>query len=195
MRVGKIFPAFRIACIKHCPVGKNDANRFEHAVAVGMRAAIHARSVVHHDSSYHRRIFRCRIGRECFPVWLQNLIHAIADNSRLHGDCRGICRYRVFFPILTGHDKNRIAYRLPRQARAGGTKRDRQMQPIGSCQQFRNLFFRFRTNDNSRYFPIETGVGAPCKATQVVGINPVLRNKCPNFVQIRLIGFVHILLV
>ena len=68
MRTGKLFAALLVACVEHRTVGQYDAGGHEHAVAIGMHAAVHARSVVHHDTAHHCRAYRRRVWWEHAPV-------------------------------------------------------------------------------------------------------------------------------
>ena len=95
-----------VAGVENRSVGKNYAHRLQHSVAIGMSAAIHARGIVHHYTSHHCRLLRCRVGREYLAVRLQNLVHPLSDDSRLQSYCFGIGRHLIAFPVLPCHNKN-----------------------------------------------------------------------------------------
>ena len=106
VRLLECVAAVGIASVEHCAVGKHDTHRFHHLVAIGMCSATHTRSVVHHNTAHHCRIFRRRVGGECLAIRAQYLIYLMTHDTRLHSDHRSIVVHFIFFPIFTGHNHN-----------------------------------------------------------------------------------------
>ena len=75
MRLAERFLALLVASVEHSSIGKDDTSRDEHAVAVGMHAAVHSRSVVTHNAANHSRANRSGIGREHPAERSKNLVH------------------------------------------------------------------------------------------------------------------------
>ena len=69
MGLTKLLFAFFIACIEQGPIGQNDTGRAQHAVGVGMYSAVHSRTIVAYNASYHGTVYRCRVGRKHTAEW------------------------------------------------------------------------------------------------------------------------------
>ena len=181
MGLGKLLFADSVARIEQSTVGKDDAYRLEHLVAVGMGATVHARRVVDDDTAYHSRIFRSRVGGERTPEWLKDLIHALSDDARLHGNGRGIGRDSIFLPVLACDNENAVGHALTAKAGAGGAESDWQLQAAGSSEKARHFFFCLRAYHNLWHKTIEAGIGAPRQPAHLVSVDAFARDECAYF--------------
>ena len=183
MGLGEALAALGVAGVKNCAVGQDDSRRFEDAVAVGVRAAVHARGIIYDDAAHHGRLFRGGVGGEHTAVGGQNLADARADDARLQGDVFGIGRHLIAFPRLSGHHQDRIGDCLARKRRAGGTERHGHADARGSLQQTRDLGLVVGAHNDFGYEPVEAGVGTPGEQAQLVGVDSVAVDKLFDFVQ------------
>ena len=62
MRGTKCFATRFVAGVEHGAIGEHYAHTEQHTVAVGMRATVHSRSIVHDNAAHHCRFFRRRVG-------------------------------------------------------------------------------------------------------------------------------------
>ena len=181
MRLAESVLALGIAGVEDCAVGKYDARRHKLSVAVGMRAAVHSRCIVHNDSTYHSRILRSRVGRKDASKGFQKLIYALTDDARLHRDGFRIGGNFIIFPIFACHDEDAVAQRLSAETRAGGTERHRQTTAAGCRKQTRHLLLRLRAHHNLRHKAVEAGIGAPRQAAHLVCVDALAWDKCAYF--------------
>ena len=138
-----------------------------------MRAAIHARSIVHHYASHHCRLLRCGVGTEYLAVRSQYLIHALSHDAGLQLDALCIGRHFIVFPILSRHDEYRVGDGLPRQTRSGGSEGYRQVHIARIFEQTRHFVFVFRAYHYLRQAAVESCICSPRQAVQIVGIEPL----------------------
>ena len=101
-------PTNRVARIEHRSVHQDDTGRNHHLVAVGVSSAIHAGSIVHHNTADHSTFHTRRVGCKLTPIRSQNFIHPLSDNARLERNLLIIIRKTVVFPMLAGHNQNRV---------------------------------------------------------------------------------------
>ena len=142
-----------------------------------MCAAVHARSVIHDDASYHGALHRCRVGSKLTPVGSEQFVDALADEARLKSDLFVVGADAVSFPVLACHNQDGVADGLSGQAGSCGTESDRQFVARGQTEELRHFVFVFRADDYLRNEAVEAGVCAPGQAAQFVGINTFLRNE------------------
>ena len=108
------FTTHCVACVKHGAIGQHQASGDEHAVTVGMRAAVHARSVVGNDTAHHRRAYAGRIGREHAAQGFQNLVDLCPNNTGLQGNAAGVFGDTVVLPVFTRDNQDAVAHALTR---------------------------------------------------------------------------------
>ena len=101
--------------VEHSAVRKHQAGRQEHAVTIGMSAAIHARGIVGDYAAHHGRADTGGIGRKDTPKGFQDLVDPSAHNARLQGDAGSIFTNTIFLPVLACHNKDAVAHTLSRQ--------------------------------------------------------------------------------
>ena len=89
-----------ISGIQQGAVHQDDAGGNKHFVAVGMRAAIHAGSIVHDDAAHHGAFHRGGIGGKLATVGGQQLVYTLSDDARLEGYLFMVGRYAVFSQFL-----------------------------------------------------------------------------------------------
>ena len=53
MRLSKHLTTLGISGIQHRAISQYDTYRLQHAIAIGMHAAVHARGIVYHNTTYH----------------------------------------------------------------------------------------------------------------------------------------------
>ena len=187
MGVQERFPALLIPCVKYGPIGQNESCTEQHAVTVGMCAAVHARCIVHHNASHHGRLLGGRVGGEGSSVGSKYLIHPLTDDARLQGDGLGILPNGIFFPVLARYDEHRVSNGLARQTGAGGTEGDRDTKSTCVTEQAGNFFFAGGANHHLRQFPVEARIRSPCQAAQIVCVDALLWNVLPDAFQIFLV--------
>ena len=127
VRHTKIRLGFLVTGVQNSAVGQNQSNRIQHPIGVGMYATHHTRGVVVHDTAYHRRVKRSRIGRETAAVGLQDLIYPCAHDARLQTNTFAVVQHLVLLPFLARHHQNRRPASLSRQRRTRSTESDRLM--------------------------------------------------------------------
>ena len=175
--------AGRIARVEHGAVGQHQARRDEHAVAVGVCAAVHARGVVGDDAAHHGRADAGGVGREHAPQRFQDLVHPCPHEAGLQGDALGVSGHAVVLPILARHDEDAVAHALPRQRRSSGAEGERQPEFARRPDNRRHLVLVLGADDHLWRQSVKTRVGAPGQGAQLVGVNPVLGQQAVNGVQ------------
>ena len=169
--------AYRVSSVEHSPVGQYNARRKHHFVTVGMGATVHARGIVHNDASHHGALYGSRVWGELASIGGKEFIDPLSHNTRLKGNLSAVGTDGVLFPVFAGHDENGVADGLSRQTGACRTERDGQLQAIGQPEQFGHVVFAIRTDDYLGNETVESRIGAPCQATQLVRIYSVLRDE------------------
>ena len=188
--------AHGVAGVQHSAVCQDDAGGGEHLVAVGVRAAVHARGVVHYDAAHHGALHAGGVGGKLASVGSQKLVYALADDARLKGDLFVVGRYTVLLPVLSGYNKDRVTDGLTGQTGSCCAEGDGQPVTVGKFQQKGNLFFVFRTDHYLRYQAVETGIRTPSQPAKFVGVNPFLRNESACFLQeSHVVTFYHIVVL
>ena len=172
-----------VARVQHGAVGQDDAGREHHLVAVGVRAAVHARGVVHHDAAHHGALDRCGVGGELAAVGGQQLVDALADEAGLQGDLFVVGADGVLLPMLAGDDEDRVADGLSGQAGARRAEGDGHAVARGQAEQLGYFVLVLRADDDLRDEAVESGVRAPGQAAQFVGIDAFLRDERLDVVQ------------
>ena len=86
MALAEGLSAVGVASVEDGAVGQHDAHREHLAVAIGVRAATHARGIVDDDAAHHGRVFRGRVGGERAAQWSQDLVDLRAHDARLQRD-------------------------------------------------------------------------------------------------------------
>ncbi len=124
-----------ISGIQQGAVHQDDAGGNKHFVAVGMRAAIHAGSIVHDDAAHHGAFHRGGIGGKLATVGGQQLVYTLSDDARLEGYLFMVGRYAVFFPILAGYDEDGVTNGLARQTGSCRSEGDGQFVAARQFQQ------------------------------------------------------------
>ena len=97
--------AYAVAGVEYRSVSQYDAGGEKHLVAVGMRTAVHARSVVHDDTTHHGAFYGGRVGSEFPSERSQQFIDPLPDDTGLQGDFFVVGRYAVAFPMFAGYNK------------------------------------------------------------------------------------------
>ena len=161
MRSPELSPAFLVAGVKNCSVGENHLGRNEQPVAVGMYSTVHSRCVVGHYAANHCSSHRCRIGPEHTAVGLQQMVDFSADESRLQCDNAAVSAEVVFPPVLSGHDKHRIAERLTRKGGAGGAECVRNMIVGAGGHYPRDVDCIPGADNHTGHNTVKTGIGSP----------------------------------
>ena len=165
---------FVIAGIEYGAVGEHYADGAQHAVAVGVRAALHAGGVIGDNAADHGAFLGCGIGREHTPERLQNFADASSYDTGLDGNAVGVrVEQTVFFPVFPGYHEDGIGDGLSGERRAGGSESDGQLQPRGGTQYRHNFLFVGGAHHHFGQKTVKTGVGAPCQAPQSVGVYPL----------------------
>ena len=173
MRLAECLLALLVAGIYNGAVGEDEPCTDHHAVAISMHTAIHARSIVTHDATYHGAANGSRVGREDASEWLQNLVDARAHDARLHADGVLVGTNLVFLPVLSGNDKHRVADALTRKRCAGGTEGERQLILVASANDACYFLLAVAPQDDFRNLAIETGICTPPQRAELVGIDAV----------------------
>ena len=112
MGAAELFATLLRTRIEHGSIGKNNAGREHHAVAIGMHTAVHARSIVDNNTTHHGRADRCRIGREHASIRLEYLIYTGTNYTRLKTDRLLIGSKLILLPVLAGHNENAVSTAL-----------------------------------------------------------------------------------
>ena len=171
-------PAARpVARVEQRAVGQHQPRREQHPVAVGMGAAVPARSVVHHDAAHHGASDRSRVGREAVSIGFQHLVDPGAHDAGLEPRGAASVEHLAAFPVLAGHHEHRIADSLPREARARGPEGQGHTQPGGRLHEPHDLLLAGGTHDDLRDEAVKPRIGAPRQTAQVIGIDPFPGNE------------------
>ena len=141
------------------------------AVAVGVRAAIHAGGVVGHNAAHHGRTHRCRIGVELSAIRAQDFIDTLAYYAGLQGDCLRSGTYGITFPALLGEHQHGVGDSLSAETRACRTERHRRTCVGCRTKNVAHLPLCVGTHHKLRKQPVKSCVGAPCEPAQSIGVN------------------------
>ena len=180
---GKVPAARLVARVEQRAVGQHQPRREQHPVAVGMRAAVHARSVVHHDAARHSASDRSRVGREAVSERFQHLVDPRAHDAGLEPHGAAAVEHLATLPMFARHHEHRIADSLPRKTRARGPEGQGHAQPGGRPHDADDLLLVGGAHDDLRDEPVKSRVDAPRQPAQVVGVNPLAGDESAHGAQ------------
>ena len=125
-----------ISGIQQGTVHQDNTGGNKHLVAIGVRTAVHAGSIVHDNTAYHGAFHRSGVRCKLAAVGSQQFVHTLSDDARLEDYLFVVGGYAVFFPVLAGYDEDGVTNGLTRQT--GPCRSEGDGQPV-AARQFQQL--------------------------------------------------------
>ena len=122
MTLSECFTTLLRTRIENGAIREDDAGTNHHAVTIGMHTAVHARSIIHDDTTHHCTANGGWVRWKHTSMGFQYLIDTSPYDTWLQGDALVVIGKAVLLPMLSSHDEHRVRTTLSTQRGACSTE-------------------------------------------------------------------------